>query len=65
LLGQSGLDLSQVSVGTGDARSHGNFARPSWTSATGHDGADFAGDAEATYAAIALRPAQGLVDTFA
>jgi flagellar hook-length control protein FliK len=65
LLGQSGLDLSQVNVGAGDARSRGDFARPSWASASGHDSAAFAADAGATSAAIGLRLPQGLVDTFA
>jgi flagellar hook-length control protein FliK len=65
LLESAGLDLSQVNVGSGDARSHGDFGRP--TSASPPSRAHFARaeDADASVRTLAIALPQGLVDTFA
>jgi flagellar hook-length control protein FliK len=65
LLGSAGLDLSQVNVGTGDARSHGDLARPATPSLAGHEHFAPADDAAAHARTLAIRLPQGLVDTFA
>lgn len=64
LLGSAGLDLSQVNVGTGDARSHGDFGRGA-PSPTGREHFARVEDAEASTRTLAIRLPQGLVDTFA
>ena len=65
LLGHGGFDLSQVDIGAGDARSHGDFGRGALPSVTGPDFAAVADEAEPVALHVALRLPQGLVDTFA
>jgi flagellar hook-length control protein FliK len=65
MLGSAGLDLSHVNVGTGDARSHGDFGRDAQPSTHAHARFDAVDDAEATAMTLAIRLPQGLVDTFA
>jgi len=65
LLGSAGLDLGQVNVGTGDARSHGDLGRPTSPSPSGREHFARVDDAEASARTLAIRLPQGLVDTFA
>lgn len=65
LLGSAGLDLSQVNVGTGDARSHGEFGRSTSPSPSGREHFARGDDAEVIARTLAIRLPQGLVDTFA
>ena len=65
LMGHAGLDLSHVNVGTGDARSQGDFARPTTASPASQDPFAPADTTEASAMTLALRIPQGLVDTFA
>jgi flagellar hook-length control protein FliK len=65
LLGHAGLDLSQVNVGSGDARSHSDFGRAPAPAGLGPDAGAFAAEPDLTIASVTLRLPQGLVDTFA
>ncbi len=65
LLGSAGLDLTHVNVGTGDARSHGEFGRPASEPSTGHNPFVRPDEPEASAMTLAIRLPQGLVDTFA
>jgi flagellar hook-length control protein FliK len=65
LLGNAGLDLGQVDVGTGDARSHGDFGRPTSAASNGNDFSAVANEGSTVVEVLALRMPQGLVDTFA
>jgi flagellar hook-length control protein FliK len=65
LLGSAGLDLSHVNVGTGDARSHGDFARPTSAAVTGHNVQAHGNELETSALTLAIRLPRGLVDTFA
>jgi flagellar hook-length control protein FliK len=65
ILGHAGLELSQVDIGAGDARSHGDFGRGTSPSVAGPGFAAVPGEAEPVALHVAIRLPQGLVDTFA
>lgn len=66
LLGHAGFDLSQVDVGAGDARSPGNFGRPSTgPAAVLPDWSAASGDIDSAAVSVSLHMPRGLVDTFA
>ncbi len=65
ILGHGGFDLSQVDIGAGDARSHGDFGRHPLPSVARPGFAALADEAEPVALHVAMRLPHGLVDTFA